>query len=222
VVEAVRTRPSLEREEAAWVGRRLLIGVDEVGRGPLAGPVVAAAAVFPAWAAPVVGVRDSKTLSEAQRAELLPQIQETAIIVTVAAASVREVDRYNIRVATALAMRRAVSRACAAPAFRSGARRCGATGYQVLLDGLPMRECGFVHEALVDGDALCYSVAAAGIVAKEVRDRLMRGLARRYPGYGWEHNAGYCTPEHCAAIAELGATRHHRLSFSPVAQTELF
>lgn len=214
--------PSLGYEEAAWTRRRLLIGVDEVGRGPLAGPVVAAAAVFPAWAVPVEGVRDSKTLSEIRRAELLPLIVQSAVVVVVAAASVREIDRYNIRVATALAMRRAVSRACATPAFRRGAERSGATAYSVLLDGLPMRECGFQHDALVDGDALCYSVAAAGIVAKQVRDDLMRKLARRYPGYSWERNVGYATREHCDAINTLGPTIHHRRSFAPVVQTTLF
>jgi Ribonuclease HII len=157
---AAQPRPNLKREEAAWSRRRLLIGVDEVGRGPLAGPVVAAAVVFPAWTVPVPGVRDSKTLSENQRAEILPGIKSSALIITVAAASVREVDRYNIRVATALAMRRAVARTCAAKIFRDGVRRSGATSYQVLIDGLAMHECGFKHEGLVDGDAICYSIAA--------------------------------------------------------------
>lgn len=214
--------PTLDREDAAWCRRRLLIGVDEVGRGPLAGPVVAAAVVFPAWTTPIVGVRDSKTLSGSMRTELLPRIRETALAVAVAAASVREVDRFNIRVATALAMRRAVSRLCAAAAFIEGARRSGATGYSIFIDGLPMRECGFTHEALVDGDALCYSIAAAGIVAKQTRDRLMRSLARRYPGYGWETNVGYGTPEHTEAISALGPTEHHRQSFAPVAQLVLW
>jgi ribonuclease HII len=219
---AAQPRPNLKREEAAWSRRRLLIGVDEVGRGPLAGPVVAAAVVFPAWTVPVPGVRDSKTLSENQRAELLPGIKSSALIITVAAASVREVDRYNIRVATALAMRRAVARTCAAKIFKDGVRRSGATSYQVLIDGLAMHECGFKHEGLIDGDAICYSIAAAGIVAKQVRDELMHRLAVRYPGYGWEHNVGYGTSEHCDAIDSLGPTRHHRKTFGPVAQISLF
>jgi len=210
--------PSLAREEDAWSGRALLIGVDEVGRGPLAGPVVAAAVAFPPYAIPVRGVRDSKTLSARQRAALLPGIHLTALAVSVAAASVREIDRLNIRRATALAMRRAVARLIASAGFRDKALRGGATGYRILLDGLPMPECGFEHEALVDGDALCYSIAAAGIVAKEVRDDLMRRLARRHPGYGWESNAGYGTLRHTEALASLGPSAHHRRSFAPVSQ----
>jgi len=99
----------------------------------------------------------------------------------------------------------------------------GANAFQhrVLLDGLPLPECGHAHEALVDGDALCYSIAAAGIVAKEVRDHLMRRLARRYPGYGWESNAGYATDYHRQAIFTHGPTAHHRRSFSPIAQLDL-
>ncbi len=214
----VRIVPSLEREQAAWQQRALLIGVDEVGRGPLAGPVVATAIVFPPWTTALAGVRDSKTLREPQRAALLPQLRAEALGVSVAAASVREIDRLNIRVATALAMRRAVGRLVAGPAFRSAALRSGATSWRVLLDGLPFPECGFVHDALVDGDALCYTVAAAGIVAKQLRDGLMRNLARRRPGYGWETNAGYGTAQHCAALEQLGLTPHHRRSFGPVTQ----
>lgn len=212
------TVPSLVREEEAWAGRALLIGVDEVGRGPLAGPVVAAAIAFPPFAPPVRGVRDSKTLSGRQRAALVPELRAGALALSVAAASVREIDRLNIRRATALAMRRAVVRLLAAPGFRERSLRGGATGYRILLDGLPMPECGFEHAALVDGDALCYSISAAGIVAKEVRDALMQRLARRHPGYGWETNVGYGTPVHTVAIASLGPTPHHRRSFAPLAQ----
>ena len=213
--------PSLKREEAVWSGRALLIGVDEVGRGPLAGPVVAAAVAFPPFTTPVRGVRDSKTLSGRQRAELVPQIRESALVVSVAGASVREIDRLNIRRATALAMQRAVARAVAASGFRHRALQAGATSYQILIDGLPMPECGFVHDALIDGDALCYSVAAAGIIAKEVRDHLMRRLAPRYPAFGWENNAGYATAHHCDALAKDGPTPHHRRSFAPVTQCRL-
>ena len=95
------------------------------------------------------------------------------------------------------------------------------TGHRVLLDGLPLPECGLEHDALVDGDALCYTVAAAGIVAKEVRDELMLRLARRYPDYGWASNAGYGTAEHCIAIDTHGPTPHHRRSFTPVSQMSL-
>jgi ribonuclease HII len=213
--------PSLKREEAVWSSRALLIGVDEVGRGPLAGPVVAAAVAFPPFAVPVRGVRDSKTLSPRQRAELVPRIRESALFVSVAGASVREIDRLNIRRATALAMRRAVGRAVAVAGFRNRALLAGATSYRILIDGLPMPECGFSHEALIDGDALCYSIAAAGIIAKEVRDHLMRRLATRYPGFGWESNVGYGTPQHCEALAKDGPTPHHRRSFTPVTQWRL-
>jgi len=212
--------PDLDREAAAWSNGRLLLGVDEVGRGPLAGPVVAAAVVFPASHAPLDGVRDSKTLSPALRERLAPAIRAAAAAVAVGAASVAEIDRLNIRVATALAMRRAVERVLGPG--RPGALRHGAGEMLVLLDGLPMPELGRPHQALVDGDALCYTVAAAGILAKTVRDRLMGRLAERHPGFGWESNMGYGTAGHLAALAARGPTRHHRRSFSPVAQMPLW
>jgi ribonuclease HII len=190
------------------------MGVDEVGRGPLAGPVVAAAAVFPPGCSPVAGVRDSKTLSGRQRAALIPQLFHEALALTVAAASVREIDRLNIRVATGLAMRRAIDRAI---------RQLAGAGLQhrVLLDGLPLAECGHPHDAMVDADAKCYSVAAAGIVAKELRDQLMRRLAARHPAFGWESNAGYGTESHRTALRTCGPTPHHRRSFAPVSQLDL-
>src|SRR5690606_34446693 len=185
------------------------VGVDEVGRGPLAGPVVAAAVVFPANCRPVRGVRDSKTLPAARREELARAIRCKALRLAVGAASVREIDRLNIRVATAVAMRRAVIRATS-----------GLTGFRILIDGLPLPELGFAHEALVDGDARCHSIAAAGIVAKTVRDDLMRRLAARHPGYGWETNVGYGTLEHQTGLRAHGPTCHHRTSFAPVAQLD--
>lgn len=205
-----RTGPSLEREVAAWAERRLLIGVDEVGRGPLAGPVVAAAAVFPPGAPAIAGVRDSKTLSASKREVLAGVLADAVLAVGLGAASCREIDRLNIRVATALAMRRAVRRVLRAvpqPAFVT-----------VVVDGLPMPELECPHEAVVDGDALCYSIAAAGILAKTVRDRLMTRLGRRHPAYGWERNMGYGTPAHLAALHQRGPTPHHRRSFAPVSQ----
>lgn len=204
--------PSLVREREAWEQGRLLVGVDEVGRGPIAGPVVAAAVVFPPGAEPIPGVRDSKTLSADRREQLALAIRAGALAFGVAAASCRDIERVNIRGATALAMRRAIGR-CRPPA---GAARPVA----ILLDGLPMPEVGLAHDALVDGDALCYSIAAAGIVAKVVRDRLMRQLAVRHPAYGWQTNMGYGTAEHLAALKARGATRHHRATFAPVAQLE--
>lgn len=209
--------PTLEREVAAWAEARLLVGVDEVGRGPLAGPVVAAAVVFPAGTAPVEGVRDSKTLSPAQRAALLPALRARAIGIGLGAASAREIDRLNIRIATALAMRRAIRRVWRLLSLPEPIGRC-----RVVIDGLPLPELGLPHVAVVDGDALCYSVAAAGVVAKELRDELMRRLARVHPSYGWETNAGYATAAHCAALASLGPTPHHRRSFAPVVQLPLF
>jgi len=203
-------RPTLAREAAVWVEGRLLVGVDEAGRGPLAGPVVAAAVVFPAGSALMEGVRDSKTLSAPRRQALAAQIRAAALAVGVAAASVREIDRLNIRVATALAMHRAVRRLLALVPASPRPR--------LLVDGLPVPELGFEHEALVDGDAHCLSVAAAGIIAKTVRDRLMRQLAERHAGYGWERNAGYGSAEHLAAIQIHGPTAHHRRSFRPVSQ----
>ena len=202
-------RPTLSRERAAWAEAHLLVGVDEVGRGPLAGPVVAAAVVFPANCRGVRGVRDSKTLPGHRREELAYAIRCKALRIAVGAASVREIDRLNIRVATAIAMRRALRRATD-----------GLDGFRIIIDGLPLPEIGYPHEALVDGDARCHSIAAAGIVAKTVRDALMRRLATRHPGYGWETNVGYGTLEHQEGLRAHGATRHHRTSFAPVAQLD--
>ena len=201
-------RPTLDRETVVWADGRLLVGVDEAGRGPLAGPVVAAAVVFPLGSPLLEGVRDSKTLSAARRDTLALQVRGAALAIGVGGASVREIDHLNIRVATALAMRRAILKALP---------RCPAASRpRLLLDGLPMPEIGFPHDALVDGDADCHTIAAAGIIAKTVRDRLMRRLAGRYAGYGWDRNSGYGSAEHLAAIVALGPTDHHRRSFRPV------
>jgi len=212
-------RPTLDRERAAWSAARLLLGVDEAGRGPLAGPVVAAAVAFPPGQDPPAGLRDSKTLSARKRAELLPLIRAHALVVGVGAASVREIDRLNIRVATALAMRRAVTRALHDP--RLAPTVAAALAPLILLDGLPMKELGYAHEALVDGDAHCVTISAAGIVAKETRDRLMHALATRHPAYGWASNSGYGTAAHLEALRGVGPTRHHRTSFAPVSQLSL-
>ena len=204
--------PTLARERAAWREGRLLVGVDEDGRGPLAGPVVAAAVVFPEGCRRLRGLRDSKLLPAARRDELAAAIRAVALGIAVGAASVREIDRLNIRVASALAMRRALVRLFVrladAPAF-------------VLIDGLPLPEIGVAHEALVDGDARCHSIAAAAIIAKTVRDALMHRLAPRHPGYGWDTNVGYATETHQEGLRLFGATPHHRRSFSPVAQLQL-
>ncbi|MBS1241652.1 MAG: Ribonuclease [Gemmatimonadetes bacterium] len=204
--------PSAARERDAWAGGRLLVGVDEAGRGPLAGPVVAAAVAFPPFAPRLRGVRDSKVLSAARRASLAQAIRSRAAVVGIGAASPRLIDRVNIRVATAIAMRRAVRRALGlAPLCR----------VHLVVDGLPFPEIGLEHEALVDGDALCYTVAAAGIIAKTVRDRIMTRLAIRHPCYGWASNMGYGTPDHLTGLEVAGPTAHHRRSFAPVGQLRL-
>ncbi len=208
------TRPTLKLERLAWQEGKLLLGVDEAGRGPLAGPVVAAAVVFPRDVKRLAGIRDSKTLSEPQRDQAVLLIRKRALAIGIGAASVKEIDRFNIRRATALAMRRAILRLYAG-------RRVPSAECRVLLDGLAMPEIGFVHEFLIDGDALCVSISAAGIIAKTVRDRLMVNLARRYPPYHWRTNRGYGTEAHILAIDEHGPTRHHRQSFAPIAQLGL-
>ena len=208
-------RPSLEREVALWCeGRSVVAGLDEVGRGPLAGPVVAAAVVFPAGCSAVRGLRDSKTLPPRVRAKLAERIRTRALAFGVGAASSREIDRLNIRVASALAMRRAIEHLLRATTTPIATCR-------IVIDGLPLPELGYEHEAVVDGDALCQSVSAAAIIAKTLRDRLMHRLAGRYPAYGWATNVGYGTPEHQEGLRLHGPTRHHRHTFAPIAQHEL-
>jgi ribonuclease HII len=174
--------------------------VDEAGRGPLAGPVVAAAVILPEGAC-VDGADDSKVLTPEVRAELYDCIMATARCVGVGAASVREIDRRNILRATTVAMQRALD-------------RLGEQPDHIVIDGLPVKHLGREHDAVVDGDAIVHSIACASIVAKVVRDRLMHRLSRRYPGYAWDTNVGYSTPEHRAAIQALGVTPHHRLTFA--------
>jgi ribonuclease HII len=186
----------------------LLAGVDEVGRGPLAGPVVACAVVMPPEARAIRGVDDSKKLISSERERLASRIRERALAFAVGAASVREIDRLNIYHASVLAMRRALDRLSVTPDH-------------ILVDGNPVRSLGREHTAVVGGDACCHSIACASIIAKVTRDRLMRALARRHPHYRWETNAGYGTPEHHAGMASHGITAHHRRSFSPVTQLAL-
>jgi ribonuclease HII len=197
----------LERELRASRGP-LLAGVDEVGRGPLAGPVVACAVVMAPDARAIRGVDDSKKLTGAERERMAGRIRERALAVAVGAASVREIDRINIYHAAVLAMRRALGRLRVTPDH-------------VLVDGNPIRTLGVEHTAVVGGDACCHSIACASIVAKVTRDRLMQALARRYPHYRWETNVGYGTAEHHAGLAAHGLTPHHRRSFAPVAQLRL-
>lgn len=194
-----RTCPDLTHESA--LGARVA-GVDEAGRGPLAGPVSAAAVVLDPGDLPV-GLNDSKALTAARRAALFDEIHAKAEV-SLAWASVEEIDRLNIRAASLLAMRRAVE----------GLRRppeAALIDGNACPDGLPCRGV-----TLVKGDALSLSVAAASIIAKVARDRVMVQLAAEFPGYGWEVNAGYPTASHRAALQHLGVTPHHRRSFRPV------
>jgi len=202
--------PTLARESALWAkGCRYVAGLDEVGRGPLAGPVVAAAVVLPQNATIIAGLRDSKQMTARQRDRVAGVIHDTASAWAVGAASPREIDRLNILGATALAMRRALSLLSQAPDH-------------VLVDGKPFPELRCEHEAIIKGDATCLSIAAASVLAKQARDRLMVLLASRFPAFGWEQNMGYGTAEHLAAIEANGLTPHHRRSFGPVSQLRLF
>jgi ribonuclease HII len=201
--------PTYRFERDLWrVGAVRIVGVDEVGVAPTCGAVVAAAVVMKPHARRIPGVRDSKTLSAGQRDRLAPIIRRRAIAIGVGAASVREIDTINIYHATHLAMRRAIA-------------RVGGHDH-VLVDG--NRIAGFEaavgpYSAIVDGDAKCYTIACASIVAKVIRDRMMALLAARYPGYGWERNQGYATQEHRDAIRRLGLTPFHRRSFLALQRT---
>jgi ribonuclease HII len=194
--------PNLALEEECG---GLVCGIDEVGRGPLAGPVVAAAVVLDLDHMPRAlrrGIDDSKVLSAEEREDYCREIRRCAVI-GFGAASVREIDRINILRASLLAMQRAV-------------HALGILPDAALVDGniapaLPCRA-----QAVIGGDGRSLSIAAASIVAKVMRDQIMRELARRYAGYGWESNVGYATREHCEALMALGATIHHRRSFAPV------
>jgi ribonuclease HII len=220
-------RPTLVRERAVWAEEHLLVGVDEAGRGPLAGPVVAAAVVFPSGCSAVRGLRDSKILPASVRARLADKIRRRVIAFGIGAASAHEIDVYNIRVASAIAMRRAIARlirgsSLAPYPMGQGCPACEAgQRYRIIIDGLPLPEIGYAHEALIDGDARCQSISAAAILAKTVRDRLMQRLAERHPGYGWHTNVGYGTEEHQEGLRVQGPTRHHRLTFAPLAQLTL-
>ncbi len=195
--------PDFSHEAAARaLGHIRIAGVDEVGRGPLAGPVTAAAVILDPAQIPE-GLNDSKALSAARRAVLAARIRAVAEV-SVGHASVEEIDRLNILRASQLAMLRALD-GLARPA-----------GF-ALIDGNRLPEgLAMPARAVVRGDALCLSIAAASIVAKEVRDALMRDLAQQFPGYGWEKNAGYPSKAHKQALLDLGVTPHHRRSFRPV------
>lgn len=198
---------SLRFEEEGWAeGHRHIVGVDEAGYGPLAGPVVVAAVSLEPGQR-FEGATDSKRLRAARREELAGRIRSEALACRVAAASSREIERLNARSATILAMKRAVSRLPFEPDL-------------LLVDGRRAPGLGD-HVPIVRGDLKCHSIACASILAKVTRDRLMRRLGRRYPEYGWESNKGYRTPEHLEALRRFGPTPHHRTTFRGVLQLEL-
>ena len=177
-------------------------GVDEAGRGPLAGPVVAAAVVLDP-AHPIPGLDDSKKLSATRRDALAIEIRAHALAWAVAEASVEEIDRLNILGATMLAMQRAVQAIAPAPEL-------------VLVDGNRLPRLTVPAQAIVRGDALVPAISAASILAKTARDAMLDELDRRFPGYGFAIHRGYPTPAHLQALAKLGATSEHRRSFGPV------
>jgi ribonuclease HII len=187
---------------AAGMHAELVAGVDEVGRGPLAGPVVVAAVILPA-AHGLVGLRDSKRLGAAARVRLERDILAVAVDHAIALATVEEIDRLNILQATLLAMQRAVAGLRVRP-------------QQVLVDGNRVPRLPVPARAIVGGDDLVPAISAASILAKEHRDRLLVALAETYPGYGFERHKGYGSAVHMAALARLGPTPAHRRSFAPV------
>jgi ribonuclease HII len=181
---------------------QLICGVDEAGRGPLAGPVSAAAVILDP-ARPIEGLGDSKKLSERQRDLLAPIIRERALAWAVAYASVAEIDELNILQATLLAMRRAVLALQLQP-------------QQVLVDGLFCPDTGISSQAIVKGDSKVAAISAASILAKTARDALMLELHQQYPHYGFATHKGYPTAAHLAALREHGVSAVHRTSFKPV------
>lgn len=200
---ATRTHPNFQFEQAALNrGARSIAGVDEVGRGPLCGPVTAAAVILDPGAIPE-GLDDSKKLTARKREVLYDNILTSARC-SIAHASVAEIDGLNILRASHLAMERAIAGLDTPPDH-------------VLIDGnMIPKGLALSAEAIVKGDSRCLSIAAASIIAKVARDRIMGDLAAQFPGYGWETNAGYGTKQHMEALRNLGVTPHHRRSFKPI------
>ncbi len=197
-----RQKPDFSQErEAHRAGAVPVAGVDEVGRGPWAGPVVACAVVLDPARVPV-GLDDSKRLSAVQRERLFEEICATADV-SLAFAPPTRIDGHNIRQATLWALARAVAGLACTPRL-------------VLVDGNDLPPVPCLARTIIGGDGLVASIAAASIVAKVTRDRLMGALGAAHPGYGFERHIGYGTPEHQQALAALGVCRHHRTSFAPV------
>ena len=204
--------PDLTVERRLWTnGYRRIAGLDEAGRGAWAGPVVAAAVVLPAerpdLAVALAPVRDSKLLSPRQRALCYDLVLEHALAWGTGAVCAAEIDRIGIVPATRLAMRHALAGLCIRPAH-------------LLIDALTLEEVGIPQRATVKGDRICLSIAAASIIAKVTRDRMMRELDAALPGYALARHKGYGTPQHRVALARLGSSPHHRHSYAPVAQRD--
>lgn len=202
-----------EQARLPWHAPGLVAGVDEAGRGPLAGPVVAAAVILDDLH-PIAGLADSKKLTAARREALFDEIRARALCFSIAEASVEEIDRLNILQATMLAMRRAVQGLAVRP-------------HKVWIDGNRVpRDLGVAAEAVVKGDSKIIEISAASVLAKTARDAEMYALAERYPQYGFDKHKGYGTAAHLAALQQFGVLAEHRCDFAPVrnllAQGRLF
>ncbi len=197
--------PTTDFETPYWDKQYFVAGVDEAGRGPLAGPVVAAAVILPIGTHTLTGVNDSKKLSELQRLQLLEEIQTTALSIGISFVDHAEIDRLNIRRATLKAMQQAVQSLREVP-------------NHIFIDGNYYEHPKQNFTTVIKGDGKVLSIAAASIVAKVERDALMKRLCDEYPGYKFCQHKGYSTPEHKRLLRELGPSPIHRISYAPVAQ----
>ncbi|MEN9624178.1 MAG: Ribonuclease [Pseudomonadota bacterium] len=195
----------LEQKTLNWDTAGLMAGVDEAGRGPLAGPVVAAAVILDDLQ-PIAGLNDSKKLSAKRRERLFDEIRARALCFSIAEATVQEIDQFNILQATMLAMKRAVEGLRLKPQM-------------VLVDGNRLPTLDILAEAIVQGDALVPAISAASILAKVHRDRLCEEMHARYPVYGFDQHKGYGTAQHLAALQVHGPADCHRMTFAPVARS---
>ncbi len=195
----------LEQKKLNWDTAGLMAGVDEAGRGPLAGPVVAAAVILDDLQ-PIVGLNDSKKLTAKRRVQLFDEIRARALCFSIAGATVQEIDQLNILQATMLAMKRAVEGLRLKP-------------QRVLVDGNRLPTLDILAEAIVQGDALVPAISAASILAKVHRDRLCEEMHERYPVYGFDQHKGYGTAQHLAALQVHGPADCHRMTFAPVARS---
>ncbi|RAL26186.1 ribonuclease HII [Thermoflavimicrobium daqui] len=201
--ELARLELMWKYEQVGWQkGYQVIAGIDEAGRGPLAGPVVAAAVVLPEDF-DVTGLNDSKQLTRSERDELKVRIEEQAISIGVGMVDVEYIDRYNILQATYHAMRLAISKLSIQPDY-------------LLVDAVRIPKIHLPQEGIIKGDQLSHSIAAASIIAKTARDEWMLQAAQKYPYYGFEKHMGYGTPEHLAALMKWGVSPIHRRSFAPI------